>query len=314
MTFGSRRPRTDIRATELTARKRPFVTFGKLMTYPPRVKSVADCEEREISQLPGDNTKAELRSDAKTPENTPPMLDVHAPREALHTWKGFFLHIATIVVGLFIAVALEQSVEAIIRHHEAASLREDLGQESRQILADARSSEAAHVYETRWLMTRIAQTQLAIREHHPIAPREANEMPRYSTPDNPIWRSAKAGGRTVLLTKGEVNAYAEIEYVQAHLDTWDVAKDAARHAVNSFNLRFPALPNGDPDLSDASLEDLRTYLGMLTTACEQINVYVRWLRIINGAESAVIDGKTSLQEIYASERKTSGGEIVKNFM
>jgi hypothetical protein len=57
------------------------------------------------------------------------MLDVHPPREALHTWKGFFIHIATIVVGLFIAVALEQSVEAIIRHHEAASLREDLSQE-----------------------------------------------------------------------------------------------------------------------------------------------------------------------------------------
>jgi hypothetical protein len=33
------------------------------------------------------------------------MLEVHAPHEALHTWKGFFIHIATIVVGLFIAVA-----------------------------------------------------------------------------------------------------------------------------------------------------------------------------------------------------------------
>jgi demethoxyubiquinone hydroxylase (CLK1/Coq7/Cat5 family) len=119
------------------------------MTYPPTVKPVADCEGPEISQLPGDNTKAEKRSDAKTPENTPSMLDVHPPHEALHTWKGFFIHIATIVVGLFIAVALEQSVEAIIRHHEAASLRKDLGEESRQILADARSSEAAHVYETR---------------------------------------------------------------------------------------------------------------------------------------------------------------------
>jgi hypothetical protein len=118
----------------------------------------------------------------------------------------------------------------------------------------------------------------------------------------------------VLLTKGEVNAYAEIEYVQAHLDTWDVAKDAARHAVKSFNLRFPALPNGDPDLSDASLDDLRTYLGLLTTAHEAIDVYVYWLRIIIGAESAIIDGTTSLEEIYASERKISGGGTTKNFI
>jgi hypothetical protein len=153
-----------------------------------------------------------------------------------------------------------------------------------------------------------------MREHHPIAPREANEMPRYASPDNPIWRSAKAGGRNVLLTKEEVNAYAEIEYVQAHLDTWDVAKDAAHYAVKSFNLRFPSLPNGDPDLSDASLEDLRTYLGLLTTAHEAFEVYVYWLRIIIGAESAIIDGTTSLEAIYTSERKISGGGVTKSFM
>jgi hypothetical protein len=30
--------------------------------------------------------------------------------------------------------------------------------------------------------------------------------------------------------------------------------------------------------------------------------------------SAIIDGKTSLEEIYASERKYSGGGMTKNFM
>lgn len=28
------------------------------------------------------------------------MLDVHPPHEATHTWTDFFIHIATIVVGL----------------------------------------------------------------------------------------------------------------------------------------------------------------------------------------------------------------------
>jgi hypothetical protein len=44
-------------------------------------------------------------------EMSAPMLEAHAPQEALHTWKGFFIHIATIVIGLFIAVGLEQTVE-----------------------------------------------------------------------------------------------------------------------------------------------------------------------------------------------------------
>ena len=39
------------------------------------------------------------------------MLDVHPPHEAAHTWKDFFIHIATIVVGLLIAVSFEQTVE-----------------------------------------------------------------------------------------------------------------------------------------------------------------------------------------------------------
>jgi hypothetical protein len=139
-------------------------------------------------------------------------------------------------------------------------------------------------------------------------------MPGYASPDIPIWRSAKAAGRTALLTKGEVNAYAEIEYVQAHLDEMEVVKNTARYAVKSFNREFPPLANGDPDLSNASSEHLHTYLGLLTSSYEAIEAYIHWLRIINGAESAVVDGKINLDEIYAFERKASGDDFLKNFM
>ena len=44
------------------------------------------------------------------------MLDVHAPHSPTHTWKDFFIHIATICIGLLIAIGLEQTVEAI--HHK----------------------------------------------------------------------------------------------------------------------------------------------------------------------------------------------------
>jgi hypothetical protein len=242
------------------------------------------------------------------------MLEVHAPHEAVHSWKSFFIHIATIVVGLFIAVGLEQSVEALHRHHEVAALREDLRAESRQVLADAGHSEAAHRHELRWLTRRIAQAQDALRDHHPIGARELNDMPGYASPDLPIWRSAKAAGRTALLAKGEVNAYAEIEYVQTHLDELEVVKNTARYAVRSFNREFPALPDGDPDLSTASTQDLRTYLGLLTTAYEAIDAYIHWLRVIAGAENAVIEGETKLEEIYASERKAADNDILHNFM
>jgi hypothetical protein len=54
------------------------------------------------------------------------MLDVHPPHAPTHTWKDFFIHIATIVVGLLIAVSLEQTVEAIHHRREAGEARDSI--------------------------------------------------------------------------------------------------------------------------------------------------------------------------------------------
>src|SRR5580704_18129276 len=63
-----------------------------------------------------------------------PMLDVHPPHHAASTWRDFFIHIATIVIGLLIAVALEQTVEAIHHRHQRHQLQEDLHNEAEQNL------------------------------------------------------------------------------------------------------------------------------------------------------------------------------------
>ena len=51
------------------------------------------------------------------------MLEVHAPHASVHTWKDFLIHIVTIVIGLLIAVALEQTVEFFHHRHEVAETR-----------------------------------------------------------------------------------------------------------------------------------------------------------------------------------------------
>ena|SRR5580658_3556240 len=68
------------------------------------------------------------------PESLAPMLDVHAPHEGIHTWKNFFVHIATIVIGLLIAVGLEQTVEYFHHRHQVAEVRESLRVERRNRL------------------------------------------------------------------------------------------------------------------------------------------------------------------------------------
>jgi hypothetical protein len=66
---------------------------------------------------------------ATTLEFQNPMLDVHAPHEPINTWRGFVLHIATVVIGLLIAVGLEQAVEYFHHRNEVREARAALAAE-----------------------------------------------------------------------------------------------------------------------------------------------------------------------------------------
>jgi len=60
------------------------------------------------------------------------MLDVHPPHQAAHTWTDFFIHIAIIVVGLLIALGLEQTVEHVHLRHDLNETRVALKREQRE--------------------------------------------------------------------------------------------------------------------------------------------------------------------------------------
>jgi hypothetical protein len=56
-------------------------------------------------------------------------MEVHAPEHAIHTWREFFIHMGTICLGLLIAIALEQSVEALHHRHQMHESRERILEE-----------------------------------------------------------------------------------------------------------------------------------------------------------------------------------------
>jgi len=83
--------------------------------------------------------------DAPTQEAHAPMLDVHPAHHAANSWKEFFIHIATIVLGLLIAVGLEQTVEYIHQRRELTKAREELRVEVEQDSAIAdKDTQAIH--------------------------------------------------------------------------------------------------------------------------------------------------------------------------
>src|ERR1700728_1601219 len=95
---------------------------------------MAEDADSEITPAPAGILQAAVPPEVKTPsagEISAPMLDVHAPHHSVHTWKDFFIHIATIVIGLLIAVGLEQTVEHFHHDHQVAQVRESLDVERR---------------------------------------------------------------------------------------------------------------------------------------------------------------------------------------
>jgi hypothetical protein len=95
---------------------------------------MADAAEPAIPQMPADMSQAAVPPNAETrsiSEISAPMLDVHPPHESIHTWSDFFIHIATIVVGLLIALGLEQTVEHFHHKHQVAEVRDSLNVERR---------------------------------------------------------------------------------------------------------------------------------------------------------------------------------------
>src|SRR5580704_15652910 len=76
--------------------------------------SAHECETPQTAHVP-----------KPTKENAP-MLDVHPAHHAASTWRDFFIHIATIVLGLLIAISLEQTIEYFHHRHLAREASEQL--------------------------------------------------------------------------------------------------------------------------------------------------------------------------------------------
>ena len=173
---------------------------------------MADSAEPEMSQQRADGLKAAVPLNSETcstPEIAVPMLEVHAPHEAIHTWKSFFVHIATIVIGLLIAVGLEQTVELFHHHHQRHELEEALrrnGEGNRQYIKDdlavAQGMLDWALEQTATVERAGATDSLTIRR-----------MPAgfIYAPDDGVWISAKATGLTSLLPAGAQNWFEDME-------------------------------------------------------------------------------------------------------
>jgi hypothetical protein len=183
------------------------------------------------------------------------MLDIHPPHAPTHTWRDFLIHIATIVIGLLIAIGLEQTVESLHHRHQRHELEVALQRDGGDNKGYIEHDIAICDHTISWALQEAAAIEQA-RTGGPLTLHRLQDAQLYS-PNAGVWQAAKLNGVAALLPAGEQNWFEEVAQIHAAIFF------SADGAQNQLHASFAALnqaiaghatktPTGDLDLSTLS--------------------------------------------------------------
>ena len=199
------------------------------------------------------------------------MLDVHPPHPAAHTWKDFFIHIATIVIGLLIAVGLEQTVEWFHHRHQLKEVRAQLAEErdlDRRILI---YNKAMYQQIRAELATNVALLQhRADGDKTPLAGKLHYSWFAMALQEG-AWQSAKQSSAIALMPESDLIVYSYRYF------------DFASFTQSSLVL-FPTMHEAaaivhDTPSGDYSPDDLRDLLRLTHQAQGQLSLSEKYLQL-----------------------------------
>ena len=238
------------------------------------------------------------------PEDPNPMLDVHPPHHAANSWRDFLIHIATIVLGLCIAVGLEQTVEYFHHRHQRHQLQEDLHDEAEQnlqvIARDLKMQDLEY-----WFEQAIHETALATPQQNkihitlpppPCLPGSVGTAEvRYFAPSQAVWTTAKEGALVELLPVDQARMQARLAH---NYDLLAIARENVANgcqAISAMRRRF-AQPSADGraheiwSMNPAQAEQLATTSSNTLVAIQGLLFRLRWSKVY---EEGIVNGETA---------------------
>jgi hypothetical protein len=245
------------------------------------------------------------------------MLDIHPPEHAAHTWRDFFIHIATICVGLLIAIALEQGVETLHHHHQREYLEDQMHTESEQNLDLVRAQILFTVQHRDYLDACIQALQSATPANGHLTvtiPLNTVQLPSSSqglliSPSRGTWTVAKAAGTVALLPPDTAKVYARLDLNDEFEQQAEGEIGNTSTALASARLRDHANGDGHPlQLTPAQVDDLLHAFGDAREAAADFHFR---LVVLEGALEAVIANAATLQQMYPYQIRAIARESAK---
>jgi Skp family chaperone for outer membrane proteins len=172
------------------------------------------------------------------------VLDVHPPNEPVHGWRDFFVHIATITIGLLIALSLERCVEwkhhRNLVHEAEESLREEIKTNAQELAGalDEVKTEQKSLKEDVAVMNRIIANPKKVNSENMTVNFRVRSFHDVS------WRTAQSTGAVSYMTYREAQKYADIYSQQGEI------AEAERQAVRDTTVAvgpFLNLKKGEPN-------------------------------------------------------------------
>jgi hypothetical protein len=185
------------------------------------------------------------------PEKEPAILDVHPPHERVHSWRDFFIHIATITLGLFIALSLEGFIESVHHRHLLHQARENLHEEikeNQKIIAydhHLLDSNRQHLLQVIAILRQL--------KADPKQPHDPILFPwGWSGPSAAAWNTARDTGALALMTYDNVQGYSLV-YSQQE----SVQQQANIYISNQTHAGTPLIGNEAAlNLTSTQIDDL----------------------------------------------------------
>ena len=222
------------------------------------------------------------------------MLDVHPPHEAAHTWKDFFIHIATIVIGLLIAIGLEQTVEMVHRASERRELLRAIHAECEENVKTLASDIASMQPQIEWA-TRVVKALLAAPVTHGTIKVTFPAYPSVSAvnaPSRAVWAVAHSSGKAALLPENVAETFDRLDRQAEQCLLAIDRTNTARQAVANFEVKTgKALEPGQT--SQLTLAHRDELLGLLAAVINEEASAVVWAARWEGASQAVLHGATT---------------------